>query len=310
MLVLTGPSGTGKSALAMALAATLNAEIVSADSALIYRHMDIGTAKPTAAERARVPHHLIDIRDPDQCFSVAEYGPLAEAAAVAAAGRGRLPLLVGGTGLYVRQVLEAPELPPVAPQLAWRADLERLAAEGGAARLHAALVRVDPVAGAAIHPANVRRVIRALEVHHVTGRPISSFWTAARVHRLPALIMVCDRPPAVLAARVAARARAMLAAGLVDEVQGLLASGVSAAAQAMQALGYKETVAWLAAGREPVTALEDALIRATLHYVKRQRTWWRAAADASWIDLGDRPAEDAVGRIVDAWRAFQASPSL
>ena len=305
VLVLTGPTAAGKSELAMAVARALAAEIVSADSAMVFRGLCVGTAKPSVGERAAVPHHLIDLREPDQPFSVAEYRPLAERAIRAIAARGRVPLLVGGTGLYMRQVLEARELPPVPPHPALRAALAREVEARGPEALHGQLAAVDPVAAAAIPAANARRVIRALEVFRVSGKPISAYWTPDRAYRLPACVLVCDRPRETLGARIAARARAMLASGLIAEVRALLAAGVPPQAQSLQALGYKETVAWLGTG-SPVAALEQALIRATVRYAKRQRTWWRSDPLARWLDLGERPAADALPAVLAAWRSLNA----
>jgi tRNA dimethylallyltransferase len=303
VLVLTGPTAVGKSELGLEVARALGAEIVSADSAMVYRGLDIGTAKPSAAERAAVPHHLLDLREPEEPFSLAEYLPLAQEALRAVAARGRVPLLVGGTGLYLRHLLEGSSLPPVAPQPALRQALERRARERGAAALHAELAAVDPAAAAVIPPNNVRRVVRALEVHQVSGAPISSFWQVRSAARRPACVLVCDRPREVLAARIAARVAGMLRAGLVDEVRGLLARGVPPGAQALQALGYKETVAWLREGGTPAD-LEQAIVRATRRYAKRQRTWWRAEPRAQWLDLGEGPVSAAVPRVLAAWRAW------
>jgi tRNA dimethylallyltransferase len=301
LLVLTGITAVGKTELALALGEALGAEVVSADSAMVYRGLDVGTAKPSPEERARVPHHVVDVRDPTEPFSVAEYRALAEEALRDVRARGRVPLLVGGTGLYVRQVVEAPELPPVPPQPALRALWEARARAEGPEAVHAALRERDPVAAARIHPHNVRRVIRALEVLEVTGRPETSFWRPGGP-RIPAVVVVLDRPPRVLEARVRARVRAMLERGLVEEVQGLLARGVPPEAQAMQAVGYKETVAWLRAGAPP-GVLEETLVRATLRFAKRQRTWWRAVPWARWLDLGEAPAAEAQTEVLRLWRA-------
>lgn len=296
LLVLAGPTATGKSDLALALCGGGAGEIVCADSAVVYRGLDIGTGKPTPAERAAVPHHLVDVRDPRDPFSVAEYRTLAEEAIRGVAGRGRLPVLVGGTGLYIRQVLEAPTLPPVPAQPELRAELARRPA----AALHAELAAVDPAAAARIHPADVRRVIRALEVVQVTGRPISEAWAAAAPARRPARLAVLDRPREVLRARIAARVERMLEAGLIEEVRRLLAAGVPPEAQSMQALGYRQTVHHLAAGTG-VAELRAEIVAATAQYAKRQRTWFRREADAVWLDLGDAPAVTAAERVRRLW---------
>lgn len=298
VLVLAGPTATGKSEAALAVCSALGGEIISADSGAVYRGCDIGTGKPSADERTAVPHHLIDVRDPGEPFSVAEYRVLAESAIVACATRGHVPVLAGGTGLYIRQVLDAPELPPVAPRPELRAALLARPAD----ELHAELMAVDPMAAARIHPANVRRVVRALEVWSVTGRPISQAWAESVRPRRPACFLVLDRPADVLRARIAARVRRMLDAGLVEEVRGLLASGVSPADQSMQALGYRQTVRWLQ-GNAPLADLEEEIVVGTARFAKRQRTWFRREPGAVWYELGDRPSTDAVPWILQQWVA-------
>ncbi len=297
VLVIAGPTAAGKSEAALAVCRTVGGEIISADSGAVYRGCDIGTGKPTPADRAIVPHHLVDVRDPREPFSVAEYRTLAESAIRACGARGRVPVLVGGSGLYIRQVLDAPELPPVPPQPDLRARLQSRAPE----ELHAELAAIDPEAAARIHPANVRRVVRALEVWSVTGRPISAAWAESARPRRPACLLVLDRPPEVLRTRIAVRVRHMLEVGLVEEVRALLASGVPAEAQAMQALGYRQTVHWLQGGAAPLAQLEEQIVAATARFAKRQRTWFRREQGAVWCDLGDRPAAAAVPWILERW---------
>lgn len=297
LLVLGGPTAGGKSELALAFCHDRPADIVCADSGVIYRRLDIGTGKPTPKERALVPHHLLDVRDPAEPFSVAEYGELAAVALRACAAGGRRPLLVGGTGLYIRQVLEAPRLPPVPPQPALRAEL----AGRPAAALFAELAAADPAAASRIHPADVRRVIRALEVLRVTGRPISAAWADSRPERRPCRFVVVDRPREVLRRRIAQRVERMLEAGLVGEVAALLAAGVPPAAQSLQALGYRQTVVYLRAGGGPAAELRAAIVAATVRYAKRQRTWFRAEPGAVWLDLGDGPAAAGLPALEAAW---------
>jgi tRNA dimethylallyltransferase len=302
VLVIAGATAVGKSELALACCQVLGGEVISADSATVYRGLDIGSGKPTLAERRAVPHHCLDVRDPGQPFSVAEYRVLAEAAIAACAARGRVPVLAGGTGLYIRQVLDAPRLPEVPPDPALRAEL----AARPAHELHAALAKVDPVAAARIDPRNVRRVIRALEVYRATGRPISAHWAESGPLRRPSCLVVLDRPQEVLRRRIAARAERMLAAGLVAEVRGLLTAGVPVDAQALQALGYRQTVQWLASAA-PLSALREAIVAATAAYARRQRTWFRREPGAVWLDLGEAPARDALPRVLEAWRATAAA---
>jgi tRNA dimethylallyltransferase len=235
LLVIAGPTAAGKTALSLALAARFDGEIVSADSRLFYRGMDIGTAKPSASERAAVPHHLIDIRDPDETVTLGEYQQLAYEAVAAVRQRGRLPLLVGGTGQYVRAVIEGWGIPRVPPQRRLRAALERL----GARELYRWLRQLDAAAARKIHPNNVRRVIRALEVTLVSGRPISEL---QRRRPLPydTLIVGLDADRESLYQRIDDRVDAMMAAGLLAEVQTLHAAGYSWRLPAMSGLGYQQ----------------------------------------------------------------------
>jgi tRNA dimethylallyltransferase len=273
LLAIVGPTAVGKTALAIALAQALGGEIVSADSRQVYRGMDIGTAKPTPAERAAAPHHLIDVVDPDQEFSLALYQQLATAAIEEIAARGRLPLLAGGTGQYLAALLEGWRIPRVAPRPELRAALEREAEREGAAVLHARLALVDPAAAAAILPTNVRRVVRALEVYELTGRPISE-----QQAKQPPPYRVCTLwltlPPAELYARIDARVDAMVAAGLLDEVRGLVERGYSWELPAMSGLGYREFQPFFA-GQASVADAITRLKFDTHAFARRQPAWFR-----------------------------------
>lgn len=273
LTAIVGPTAVGKTALAVELAQQMGAEIVSADSRQIYRYMDIGTAKPTPEERAAAPHHLVDIRDPDEPFSLATYQELAYAAIEEILARGRAPLLVGGTGQYLAAVLEGWSIPRVAPQPELRAELEREAAELGAAALHARLAAVDPVAAAQIAPANLRRVIRALEVHAVTGAPISAQQTRQPPPYAIRTIWL-TRPRAALYARADARVDAMIAAGLVDEVAGLLARGYAWDLPAMSSLGYIQLRPYFA-DEASLEACVERLKFDTHSFIRRQGAWFR-----------------------------------
>ncbi len=272
LIAIIGPTAVGKTALAIAMARRIGGEIVSADSRQIYRYMDIGTAKPSAAERA-APHHLIDIRDPDEAFSLATYQELAGATIAAITARGRIPLLVGGTGQYLAAVLEGWQIPRVAPQPALRAALEREAAEQGAAALHARLAAVDPLAAAQIAPSNVRRVVRALEVYLVTGQPISAQQTREPPPYQIRTIWL-TRPRDELYARADARVDAMLAAGLVEEVARLRAAGYAWELPSMSSLGYIQFRPYF----EGTASLADCVARLkfdTHHFIRRQAAWFR-----------------------------------
>lgn len=291
ILVLTGPTAVGKSELALAMCAAIGGEVLSADSAAVYRGLEIGTAKPGPSERAAVPHHLLDLRAPQEPFTAADYREAARATIAEVWSRGRVPVLVGGSGLYLRVALAEAGVPAVPPDPQLRQELAARPPQ----QLYAELLRVDPRAAAGIHPANTRRVVRALEVYHRSGRPISEHWDASRP-RLPACLLVVDRPQAVLRERIAARVAAMLRRGLVDEVQGLLAAGVSPQAQSLAALGYRQVVRCLR-GETAAAGLEASIVQATVRFARRQRTWFRAEADAQWLDAGVAPATELLQQV-------------
>lgn len=273
LTAIVGPTAVGKTALAVALAQQLGAEIVSADSRQLYRLMDLGTAKPTPAERAAAPHHLLDLCDPDEPFSLAAYQELATQAIAAIVTRGHPPLLVGGTGQYLAAVLEGWQVPRVAPQPELRASLERAAAEHGAAALHARLAAVDPAAATQIAPSNVRRVIRALEVYSVTGVPISAQQTREPPPYAIRTLWL-TRPREELYARADARADAMVAAGLADEVADLRRRGYGWELPSMSSLGYIQLRPFLE-GEATLAACVERLKFDTHSFIRRQEAWFR-----------------------------------
>ena len=282
VLALVGPTAAGKTELALALAERLGAEVVSADAMLVYRGMDIGTAKPTPEERARVPHHLVDLVDPGEEFSVARFQPLARAAIADVLERGRLPLLVGGSGLYFHAVVDEFVFPPTVPAV--RARLEAEAAATGLPELYGRLAAADPAAAARIQPGNLRRTVRALEVMELTGRPFSSFRAAMDdpVSRYRLTVLGLDPGAELLRARVAERVAAMAAAGLVEEVRRLAERPLSRTAR--QALGYKELLDAMDQGSSISEALE-AVIRRTRAYARRQLAWFRRDPRVRWSTL-------------------------
>jgi tRNA dimethylallyltransferase len=305
LLALVGPTATGKTALALSLADRLRdvitCEAVSADSRQIYRGMDIATAKPMPAERARLAHHLIDIVDPDEGYTLAQYQADAVAAVAAIHARGRLPLLVGGTGLYVRAVVDGLAIPRVAPNPTLRAELEAEAAAHGAAALHARLAALDPVAAERIAPSNVRRLVRALEVCILTGQPFSAQQGARPTpYRTLLLGLNMDRP--ALYARADARIDAMLAAGVVEEVERLLGAGYAWDLPAMSSLGYREIGAYLR-GELSLPAAIGRFKLATHAYIRRQLTWFRPDSRITWLDAALPPAalSDAALALVRPW---------
>jgi tRNA dimethylallyltransferase len=276
----------GKSALAMALAALTPAEIVAADSMQVYRGLDVGTAKPTAAERAAVPHHLLDVREPWEAFSAAEFAEEAHRLVGAIRARGRLPILVGGTGLYLRAFLKGRLAPaPRDPDL--RARLRREAEEsGGAAGLHARLAALDPASAARIHAHDLVRVVRALEIHALTGRPPSSLrpdlWEASRT--AVGAFLVLARARDELQRLIHARCDAMWAGGILDETRRLLAEPRGFAARRLEAVGYRQARLYLE-GRLGAAEALGAMRRATLAYAKRQMTWFRREPEAVWASV-------------------------
>lgn len=293
LVVLWGPTGSGKTALAIRLAQALGGEIVSADSRQVYRRMDIGTAKPTPAERAAAPHHLIDVIDPDQPFSLAEYQRAANATIRAIQDRRRLPLLVGGTGQYITAVVEGWGIPEVPPNPGRRADLEAFAAAHGPDALHRRLAEVDPAAASRIDARNVRRVVRALEVYAETGTPITELQRRApppwRVLHLGLTL-----PRDVLYARIDARVDQMIPAGLLAEVRDLLDAGYTWECPAMSGLGYVQWRPFLE-GRASLDEVIAAIKHATHAYARRQTTWFKGHdAGTRWFDLTQAEPEAVV----------------
>lgn len=290
VIVVLGPTGVGKTEFALQLAERLHGEIVSADSRLFYRGMDIGTAKPTLAELHRVPHHLIDVADLDETWSLARFQAAARLAIAEIHARGRLPFLVGGTGQYLRAVTQAWEGPRVAPDPRLRAALESWACEIGALGLHQRLARLDPVAAGGIDYRNLRRTVRAWEVILTTGRRFSEQrQRGASPYRLFQLGL--NRPRAELYARIDARIDAMLAAGLVEEVAGLLAAGYSPDLPALSAIGYRQIITHLQGHIRLEEAVEQ-IRHDTRVFVRRQANWFKPDdPDIHWFQAGLQPVE-------------------
>jgi tRNA dimethylallyltransferase len=278
---IVGPSASGKSALALELACELGGEIVSCDSLQVFRGLDIGSAKPTREERGRVPHHLIDVVDPDEAFSAAEYALRARAALREISAHGRLPIVVGGTGLYLRALLQG-LFPGPARDERLRARLEGLALRFGTERLHRLLRRLDGAAAARIKLRDRLRIVRALEVYFLTGRPLSSQQGRGEqaLEGYDVLLVGLDPPRAALRERVEARTARMFAEGLIEETRALLAGGLGAQ-RPLGAIGYKQAVA-VVEGRLPPAAAQAEIVRQTMRYAKRQMTWFRHQADVHW----------------------------
>jgi tRNA dimethylallyltransferase len=299
LVVIVGPTAVGKTETALRLAERLGGEIVSVDSRLFYRGMDIGTAKPTPAEQARVPHHLIDVTTPDQPWSLAIFQRAAAEAIESIHQRDRLPLLVGGTGQYVRAVIQGWEIPPQEPDPALRAALESWAAQLGPHELHERLKRLDPDAAAGIDARNVRRTIRALEVTLRTGKRFSA--QRQRSESPYSLLMVgLKRPRAELYRRVDERIDAMLASGLVEEVRALLESGYMPDLPTMSAIGYREVAAFLR-GEMTLEEAAQQMKRLTRRFVRHQGAWFSEKDPAiHWFEAGDPRVVEQIEVLVRA----------
>jgi tRNA dimethylallyltransferase len=288
LLAVVGPTASGKTALAVALAEALGGEVISADSVQIYRGFDVGSGKPTASEVARAPHHLVGALDPLDPIDAAAWGRLAEAAIAEVRARGRVPIVCGGTFLWVKALLFGLAAAPAASPETRERHRAIVEADGRPA-LHARLREIDAETAERLHPNDFVRVSRALEVHELSGKPMSEWQRehgfARPRHRSRLMAIACD--PAVLSERIAARARVWLAAGWSDEVQALLASGFGGA-RAMASVGYAQVRAALA-GEIAAADLETVVVRATRVFARRQRTWLNHA-DVTWLGpAGSRP---------------------
>lgn len=299
-LALVGPTASGKTAVSLELARRLDAEIVAVDSMVVYRGMDVGTAKPTPEERGAVRHHLLDVADPEEPFSVARFQTLARSAVEGIVERGRVPLLVGGSGLYYRAVVDDLEFPGTDPGLRRALEVEARAVGGG--RLHRRLSDLDPEAAAKIEVPNVRRTVRALEVAALTGRRFSSFaeawerYPAGRVRATGVRI-----PSEVLDRRIRRRVSEMVAGGLLEEVRDLLDRGFERFLTSSQAIGYLELMEHLRGDGSLEEAVERT-IRRTRALARRQMSWFRRDPRIRWFDAGERGAEEIVDRIEEHFR--------
>jgi len=288
LLVLTGPTGVGKTALSLEVAGAYRGEIVSADSRQIYRGMDIGTGKATPEEQSAAPHHLLDIRNPDNTLSLAEYQELATATIHAIHARGALPMLVGGTGLYVKAVIEGMRIPNVPPNPALREELEATLATEGIAPLVARLTVLDPTAETTVDLRNPRRVIRALEIVLLTGVPKSQL--EGSVPPLWRILALClTRPRADLYRRIDARVDGMIADGLVEETRRLYAQ-YDPALPALSSLGYREIGAYLR-GEMPLASAIERIKLETHRYVRQQETFFRKISALQWLEVDAAPEE-------------------
>lgn len=294
IVAIVGPTAVGKTALSLELAKLVPAEIVSVDSRQVYRHMNIGTAKPTPEEQSQAPHHLIDIAEPGDDFSLAAYLERAHCVIQDVRNRGRLPLLVGGTGQYLWALLEDWRVPSVAPDSKFREEMEALAAEQGNETVHDRLRELDPDSAAAIDPRNLRRVIRALEVHHQKGVPFSKMRSRGE-GRYRSLVIGLTLPREELYRRIDQRVDRMMELGWLDEVRCLLERGVTAEQPSMSSVGYRELAAFL----QGETSLEDAVrnIKSqTRQFARRQSAWFRLSDPRiRWLQSNEDAVEEAYG---------------
>ena len=297
MLALVGPTAIGKTELSLAIAEKFSGEIIGVDSMQVYRYMDIGTAKPTLQERSRVPHYLIDVVDPDEDYSVGRYVEDAEQAIQLVVQNSHIPLLVGGTGMYLRGLLDGlTEFETADPAVRERLK-QRLAEKDGRQQLYSELVRLDPESAARIHPNDSQRLLRALEIHLITGTPWSQHLKTGekgkKLHNIVKIGLTCDRN--VLFQRINKRVRQMMEQGLEQEVRTLLARGYHGNLKSMQAIGYRHMINYLA-GNWTLAKTMELLARDTRHYAKRQYTWFRSDPEINWFQPSER---DGVFRAIE-----------
>lgn len=304
LIVILGPTAVGKTALAVALARRLRSRIISGDSMLVYKGFDIGTAKPDMTERQGVQHELIDILEPADSFNVTDFVMMAQEKIHEANCAGEIPILAGGTGLYVKSLLEGYEFNITEGDPEYRRHLEQLAEERGREYVHSLLAAVDKEAAARIHANNFRRVVRALEVHQLGGETISTDKRLAEDGlSYDALVIGLRRERSALYERINRRVDVMMAAGLVAEVKNLLAAGVRPDAQAMKGIGYKEIIAYL----DGECSLEEAVSeikKGTRHFAKRQFTWYRKMPYIQWFDIDNMGTGELMAKAYESAAEF------
>lgn len=301
LIILTGPTAVGKTAASIGLARAVGGEIISADSMQVYRHMDIGSAKITKEEMQGVPHYLVDVLEPEEPFSVVRFQELAREAVRTIYSRGKIPIVVGGTGFYIQALLYEIDFTENSDDTSCRRSLEEAAREKGAEYLHDRLKEIDPEAAEQIHPNNVKRVIRALEFHQQTGEKISTHNERERQKESPYdfayFVLTDDRQ--LIYDRIDRRVDHMMEQGLLEEVRALKERGLSRGSVSMQGLGYKELFGYLE-GEYPLDEAVRIIKRDTRHFAKRQLTWFKRERDVIWIDKQsvDREDEAVVRQII------------
>ena len=304
LIVILGPTAVGKTALAIAVAKTLRTEIISGDSMLIYRGFDIGTAKPMKEERQGIVHHLVDIMPPDASYNVTDFVGQVRPIIRRLNEAGRIPVLAGGTGLYVKALLEGYRFNETSGHETYRLELAALGRKKGREYVHAMLAQVNPAAAERLHPNDFRRVIRALEVEHFGQEEISQLSEAQGSGLCyDALVIGLNRDRQQLYARINQRVETMFSAGLADEVRGLLEGGVSPDCQAMKGIGYKETVAWLN-GEMRYCEMVELIKKATRHFAKRQLTWYRKMPYIHWYRADELTETELLTAVLEKIAGF------
>ncbi len=309
LLVIAGPTAVGKTDIAVSVAGEVGGEIVSADSMQIYKGMDIGTAKPTAEQQSQVRFHLIDVVEPDESYNVSMFQRDAQHAIKEIYQRGHLPILCGGTGLYIRAVLEHYNFPPAPEDKQLRQHLRRQAEKVGSGQMHQQLEQVDPETAQRLAPSDTKRIIRALEVYELTGQPISALQSVDGRPQLEyntAGFVVCC-PRAVLYRRIEERIQQMLSAGWLEEVRRLAQVGYHSGLQSMQAIGYRHLLAYLAGNADWSTSVQ-LIKRDSRRFAKRQLTWFRHQTDFTWLMWANQQQFDRVVQtIIEADRTLAAA---
>ena len=311
LVILTGPTAVGKTALSIGLAQAIGGEIISADSMQVYRSMDIGSAKIMPEEMQGIPHHLVDVLEPWEEFNVVRFQQMAKAACEEIWGRGHIPIVTGGTGFYIQALLYDIDFTENDEDTAFRTQMEQLAStEEGRNELYLRLKQVDPASAEAIHANNIKRVIRALDFYEKTGTPISAHNEEQKQKESPYafLYAVLSRDRAVLYDRIDRRVDIMMEQGLIEEVRGLMAQGCTRQMVAMQGLGYKEIIDHL----DGKLSLEEAVYiikRDTRHFAKRQMTWFRREKDVTFIEMDDRQETEVLEEILEKLRQRDVIPA-
>lgn len=306
LLVIVGPTAVGKTALSIDLALKMNGEIISGDSMQVYRGMDIGTAKISKEEMRGIPHHLIDIHDPDHSFSVAEFQTRAIQLIREINRRDRLPMIVGGTGLYIQSVIYQYEFSDAGQDETFRKELEEFAARRGREALHERLRQIDPATARRLHPNDLKRVIRALEVYHLTGSTMAEHQKRAKRSPYDLCLIGLTMDRSLLYERINQRVDQMVEQGLVAEVERLLNKGYTKDLISMQAIGYKEIVDYLE-GNASLSEAIELIKKKSRNFAKRQLTWFRSMKEIKWIDMTD--GTDKIG-VVENICCFMAGNNL